>query len=148
VSGAFQGIQLAIAEFLTSGGYDRHLRALRQAYARQVAEARTAIGRWFPPGTKVTRPEGGFVLWIELPDGRDGFAVYQQALRQGIGVAPGSLFTTGDGFRNCLRVSAAVWDERIAQALQAVGAIAGALAGGAAPGGSRRRPRRGPGLAS
>jgi DNA-binding transcriptional MocR family regulator len=129
--------QLAVAEFLTSGGYDRHLRSMRRTYAAQVAEARAVIGRWFPSGTTVTRPEGGFVLWIELPSGLDAFAVYQEALRQGIGVVPGSLFTTGDGFRNCLRVSAAVWTERTAKALKAVGAIAGALGEGAA----KVRPR-------
>jgi DNA-binding transcriptional MocR family regulator len=122
--------QLAVTEFLTSGGYDRHLRSMRQTYARQVAEARAAIGRWFPSGTTVTRPEGGFVVWIELPSGLDAFAVYQGALQQGIGVVPGSLFTTGDGFRNCLRVSAAVWTERTAKALKVVGAIARALAEG------------------
>lgn len=125
--------QLAVAEFLTSGGYDRHLRALRRTYARQVAEARAAVGRWFPPGTRVTRPEGGFALWIELPPEVDAFAVYEEALGRGIGVTPGSLFTTGDGFRNCLRICVAVWSERIAQAVRTVGAIAGAVAGEARP---------------
>ncbi len=131
--------QLAVAEFLASGGYDRHLRALRRTYARQAAEARAAVGRWFPLGTTVTRPEGGFVLWVELPQEVDGFAVYDEALRLGIGVAPGTLFTAGDGFRNCLRISAAVWSERIAQALRTVGAIAGAMSSGERP---RRRSAR------
>lgn len=135
--------QLAVSEFLTSGGYDRHLRSLRQTYAKQVAAARAAVGRWFPPGTTVTRPEGGFVLWIELPSSVDAFAVYQGALEKGIGVAPGCLFTTGDGFRNCLRVSASVWSERTARALQTVGEIAGGLAAGEGPRSHRRR-RQGP----
>ncbi len=119
--------QLAIAEFLTNGGYDRHLRAIRRTYARHVAEARAAIGRWFPLGTRVTRPEGGFVLWVELPSEVDAFAVYEEALRRGIGVAPGSLFTVGEGYRSCLRISAAVWSERIAQAIRTVGEIAGGM---------------------
>lgn len=130
--------QLAIAEFLTCGGYDRHLRSVRRTYARQVAEARVAIGRSFPLGTRVTRPAGGFSLWIELPPEVDAFAVYEEALRRGIGVAPGSLFTTGDGFRNCLRICVAVWSERIAHALRTVGAIAGAMA----ESGSRPRSKR------
>ena len=129
--------QFAIAEFLTCGGYDRHLRSLRRAYARHVAEARATIGRSFPPGTRVTRPEGGFALWVELPREVDAFAVYEEALRRGIGVAPGFLFTTGDGFRNCLRVCVSVWSERIASALAAVGSIAGSMVGAA----SRPRSR-------
>jgi len=116
--------QLAIAEFLGSGGYDRHLRMIRRTYARQVAEMRAAIDRWFPDGTRVSRPEGGFVLWIEMPERADGFTAYELALRQGIGVAPGCLFTAGDGFRNCLRLSAAVWSPQIVGAVRTLGLIA------------------------
>lgn len=116
--------QLAVAGFLGAGGYDRHLRSVRRAYARQVAEMGAAIGRWFPQDTRVSRPEGGFVLWVELPASADGFAVFEQAARRGIGVAPGCLFTNGDRFRNCLRLSAADWTPRIAQAVRTLGLIA------------------------
>ena len=124
--------QLAIAEFLTSGGYDRHLRAMRRTYAAQLAEVRAAIARWFPRGTRVTRPEGGFVVWVEMPSEVDAFALYEQALRSGIAVAPGSLFTTGDRFGSCIRVSAAFWSERIREALRKVGGFACAMVGAAA----------------
>ncbi|HET6923181.1 MAG TPA: PLP-dependent aminotransferase family protein [Anaeromyxobacteraceae bacterium] len=135
--------QLAVAEFLTSGGYDRHLRTVRRIYARNVAEMRAAVGRWFPAGTKVTRPEGGFVLWVELPGETDAFEVYQEALRRGIGVAPGSLFTIGDGFRSCLRLGAAHWSERVARAVRTVGSIAGAAAADP-PRARKARPPREP----
>ena len=61
--------QLAIAEFLTNGGYDHHLRTIRRVYSRQMEKVRDAVARHFPPGTRVTRPEGGFVLWVEMPEG-------------------------------------------------------------------------------
>ncbi len=121
--------QLAVAEFLTSGGYDRHLRTMRRTYAAQLAEVRSAIARWFPRGTRVTRPEGGFVVWVELPAEVDAFAVYQQALRKGISVAPGTLFTTTDRFRNCIRLSAAFWSERIRDALRTIGGISRGMTG-------------------
>jgi DNA-binding transcriptional MocR family regulator len=54
----------------------------------------------------------------------DAFGVYEQALRKGIAVAPGTLFTTGDRFRNCIRLSAAFWSDRIREALRIVGGIA------------------------
>jgi DNA-binding transcriptional MocR family regulator len=120
--------QLAVAEFLTSGGYDRHLRTMRRTYAGQLAEVRAAIARWFPPGTRVTRPEGGFVVWVELPSEVDANVLYAQALGKGIAVAPGPLFTTGDRFRSCIRVSAAFWSGRIREALRTVGGIASTLA--------------------
>lgn len=116
--------QLAVAEFLTSGGYDRHLRALRRTYAAQLGHVRAAVARWFPEGTRVTRPEGGFVLWVELPPDVDGLTLHQRALRKGIAVAPGPLFTTSDRYRNCIRVSGAFWSDRIRNALRTLGGLA------------------------
>jgi DNA-binding transcriptional MocR family regulator len=115
--------QLAVAEFLTAGGYDRHLRMIRRIYARQVAQVRESIGRHFPRGTRVTRPEGGFTLWVEMPK-VDAVRLYEDALREGISVVPGSVFTTGDKYRNCLRLSAAFWSEAIEEALETVGGLA------------------------
>jgi DNA-binding transcriptional MocR family regulator len=116
--------QLAIAEFLTNGGYDHHLRTLRRVYARQAAQVRDAIGRYFPPGTRVSRPEGGYILWVELPEGYDGFRLYELALQEGISIAPGRIFTLGDKYGNCLRLNAAIWSERIEQALETLGGLA------------------------
>ncbi len=59
------------------------------------------------------------------------FALYEQALRKGIAVAPGPLFTTGERFRSCIRVSAAFWSERIREGIRAAGGIACAMARGA-----------------
>ena len=120
--------QLAIAEFLTNGGYDHHLRTIRRIYARQVAQVRDAVGRHFPRGTRVTRPEGGFVLWVEMPEEVDAFRLYEEALRKGISIAPGTIFTTtGDKFSNCIRLNAAFWSERIEQALETLGGMAEAI---------------------
>jgi DNA-binding transcriptional MocR family regulator len=116
--------QLAIAEFLTNGGYDHHLRTIRRIYSRQVARVRDAIGRHFPLGTRVTRPGGGFVLWVEMPDGVDAFRLYEEAHKAGISIAPGTLFTaTGDKYRNCIRLNAAFWSERTEQALETLGGM-------------------------
>jgi DNA-binding transcriptional MocR family regulator len=76
----------------------------------------------------VTRPEGGFVLWVELPPEVDGLAVHQQALRKGIAVAPGALFTTSGRYRNWIRVSSAFWSDRIRDAVRTLGGIASAMA--------------------
>ena len=116
--------QLAVAEFLTSGGYDRHLRSVRRTYARQVNLMREAVRRHFPRGTRVTDPEGGFLLWVEMPVEVDAFRLYEEALRDGIGVSPGTLFTAGDRFRSCIRLNASFWSERVDRALQALGTIA------------------------
>lgn len=120
--------QLAIIEFLTSGGYDRHLRVTRRVYARQLAEVRAAVDRAFPAGTRITRPEGGFVVWAELPEGVDTMRLYEAALEERIAIAPGALFTTGDKYGNCVRLNTAFWTPRVDKALQTVGRIACAMA--------------------
>ncbi len=128
--------QLAMAEFLVNGGYDHHLRTIRRAYRRQMDRMRDVVGRCFPVGTRVTRPEGGFVLWAEMPPEVDSFKLYEKALREGISVAPGTVFsTTGDQYAHCLRLNAAFWSERVEQALEWVGGMAAEQVSGNAPAG-------------
>lgn len=115
--------QLALAEFLTNGGYDHHLRKIRRIYAKQTSLVREAVNRHFPSGTRISRPEGGYILWVELPEGRDAFKLYESALREGIGIAPGTIFTLGDRYRNCFRLNAAFWSERTEQALETLGGL-------------------------
>lgn len=59
--------QLALAEFLATGGYDQHLRRIRGIYSRQTSQMAQAVERSFPQGTRVNYPSGGFVLWVEMP---------------------------------------------------------------------------------
>lgn len=58
------GLEATVAEFLASGAYDRHLRRLRVAVARNVERYREAIAEEFSEGTRVASPRGGFVLWV------------------------------------------------------------------------------------
>ncbi len=117
--------QLAIAEFLTNGGYDQHVRKMRRTFARQVADVRNAISRYFPWGTRITRPEGGFSLWVEMPEKVDAIKIYEVALQNGVSIAPGIIFsTTGDKYNNCFRINATFWSERVEQILEILGKTA------------------------
>jgi DNA-binding transcriptional MocR family regulator len=105
---------MAVAEFLASGGYDRHLRRLRAALAGNLERYREAIATQFPEGTRVSAPRGGFVLWVELPPGVDALQLHEQALRRRIVVAPGPLFSARQRFANFIRISAGTpWSPRI-----------------------------------
>jgi DNA-binding transcriptional MocR family regulator len=97
--------QLALARFLEKGGYDRHLRALRKTLAENRDQYLEAISRHFPPGTRVSRPAGGYFLWLELPAGRDALAIQRQAMAAGISVAPGPMFSASHAFGDCLRLN-------------------------------------------
>jgi DNA-binding transcriptional MocR family regulator len=123
--------QMAIAAFLAGGGYDHHLRRVRRAYALQTASMAQAIGRCFPENTKVTRPSGGFVLWVELPEGVDSLELSGRALCSGITIAPGPIFSAQQKYRNFIRLNAAFWSERHEGALETLGRLAAELARGA-----------------
>jgi DNA-binding transcriptional MocR family regulator len=117
-------LQLTVAEFLENGGYDRHLRLLRRAYARQTELVQGAVARHFPAGTRATRPSGGFVLWVELPEGCDAVDLFEHGMREQIGFAPGPMFSATDRYHNCLRLScAAQWTPRIEGALARLGEL-------------------------
>jgi len=112
---------MAVAEFLASGGYDRHLRRLRTAIAGNVERYREAIVTQFPEGTRVSAPRGGFVLWVELPAGVDALTLHEQALRRRIVLAPGPLFSARNRFTNFIRMSAGTpWSERVDEGIKTI----------------------------
>lgn len=124
----------AVGLFLETGGYDHHLRALRRRYAAQVDSMRGLVARHFPPGTRATQPVGGFLLWLELPATVDSLALFHAALAERILIIPGQLYSNGERFRHCLRLSGCqVLDERFLAALRRVGELACGLAGQGLP---------------
>ena len=121
--------QMMIAEFLQSGGYDHHLRKLRKAYGTQVQLMSQAISRNFPEDTKVTRPLGGFVLWLELPPRVDSLQLHRQALERNISIAPGPIFSANQNYRNFMRLNCGgLWSDRIEQAVATLGQLVTKLA--------------------
>lgn len=119
--------QLAVTDFLENGGYSLHLRRLRKKYATRLARMVDDISCFFPPGTRVTRPSGGFTLWLELPGAVDTVSLYAQAAANNITMAPGRIFSTRQGYKNCLRLNGAFWSEENRWAVECLGSLAGQL---------------------
>ena len=97
--------QAAIAHFLETGRYDLHMRKLRKALHTQCLRYTQAIAEYFPPDIKVSRPEGGYGLWIELNKNVNAFELYEQALVYNIVISPGQIFSTDSRFTNFIRIS-------------------------------------------
>lgn len=97
--------QEAVALFLQEGRYERHLRGFRRKLAEQTRAMQLHISRTFPEGTRVSRPEGGGVLWVELPRGVDSVELMYMAREQGISIAPGTIFSTQDRFSGHIRLN-------------------------------------------
>lgn len=117
--------QLTIAEMLRSGGYDHYLRRARKTYHAQMQIVTQAAKRYFPEGTKVTRPKGGTVLWVEFPPGVDSLELYRKALQKNISIVPGPLFSPKRQFQQCIRLNCAhPWSEKMEDAMITLGQIA------------------------
>lgn len=118
-------LQIALAEFLSSGGYDNHLRRIRRVFEDTIGRMSRAVERWFPEGTKVSRPAGNFVLWLELPKSVQAHVLLDQALKSGICFVPGDLFSASGRYGQCLRLSCGHgWNDRIEKGVMRLGKLA------------------------
>jgi DNA-binding transcriptional MocR family regulator len=116
--------QIALASYLKKGGYDRHLRSLRHTLLLQQIKFVEAIERHFPEGTRLTSPGGGYFLWIKLPDGVNSLDLHRAALKAGISVAPGPIFSARRGFSEYVRLNYGhLWNEEMETALATLGKI-------------------------
>jgi len=114
--------QLAIAAYLAEGGYDRQLRRMRNTYRENCARMVAAIGKHFPQGTRVSRPKGGHLLWVEMPRGVNAVELFEYAAEHHISVAPGVLFSASGRYDNCMRLNFALtYDERVEAAIGVLG---------------------------
>jgi DNA-binding transcriptional MocR family regulator len=119
--------QHVAARYYAAGQHDRHLRRICADLAANCRRFAAAIADSFPPGTRVSNPAGGVVLWVELPAGVDGVRLFHAALEHGIGIAPGIIFSAKADYRNFIRLSAGVqWTPTIEKALRMLGRLAAA----------------------
>lgn len=105
--------QLAVADFIKDGGYDRHMRRMRLAYQSSRDHLLTLLHKYFPEGTRISYPQGGFVLWVELPGEIDVVKLSQVARKQGVNIAPGVLFSATGKYRNCMRLNFSSPDKKL-----------------------------------
>ena len=87
-----------------------------------------AVMRYFPEGTRLTRPSGGFVLWVQLPENVDSLELYKIALQGGITLAPGHVFSATYQFSNFIRLNAAAFNYSTERALERLGGMIKELA--------------------
>lgn len=116
--------QLAIAEFLSRGSYSRTIQHCVHVYRQRMEQLRYWINEYFPPGIRLSNPQGGFVLWVELPHDVDCVDVYRKAMDKRIAVSPGILFGARAQYRHHIRLSCgAVEGDTMHKALKTLGTL-------------------------
>ncbi|THF67071.1 PLP-dependent aminotransferase family protein [Pseudothauera nasutitermitis] len=114
-----------IGVFLEDGGYAQHMRRLRRTYAGQIDRLRGLIDEVFPAGTLATEPTGGFLVWVELPQGCDADRLFDEALAHGISITPGTLFSPSGRYTRHIRLSGCYpFSDRHIHALVTLGKLA------------------------
>ncbi len=99
--------QVALDAYLRDEHYPRHIRHLQRRLSAQVKSTASLLRECFPSDTSISTPKGGFVLWLELEQDFDSYAFYHQALKNGVSIAPGRVFSTSGQYTNCMRLNCA-----------------------------------------
>ena len=116
--------QAAIAEYLKYGGFERHLRSLRHRLLLHLDQMRQSLESNLPEGCRLTRPEGGYMLWVELPTAVDALRLHHMALEHHISIAPGPIFSAQRRYTNFIRVNFGhPWSKKIDDAVRTLGTL-------------------------
>ena len=118
-------INEAVGNFLMTGRYENHLRYIRRTLLENYQKCADAIAEYFPEGTKISRPQGGLALWVELPEETDTGELYNYALKKHISISPGRMFTLQNQFHNCMRICIGLpWTDDLKLKLRQLGTLA------------------------
>lgn len=118
--------QYALSSYLESGHYDKHLRKTRTTCQENVDAITQLIKQFFPPGTRISQPKGGFIIWVALPERTDVMSLQRNALKEGINIAPGAMFSNTNEFDHYIRLNCAIpIDAQVTLAVKTLGRLAG-----------------------
>ncbi|HSD38055.1 MAG TPA: PLP-dependent aminotransferase family protein [Rhodocyclaceae bacterium] len=116
--------QLTVSEFMASSAWDRHITRLRRLMRERREQVAESIATHFPEGTRLSVPQGGMLLWVQMPPLRSSRAVFDTALREGIRVAPGWIFSNSSRYDNYLRINCGIrFSGEVDAAIQRLAAI-------------------------
>lgn len=114
--------QLVCADILSRGLYERHLRQAREAYRLRYLRLVDLVAEHFPAATRISRPQGGLVAWLELPKTINTTELYYIFQKRGILFAPGEMFSLSQRFCHCLRLNyAPTWTKEREDAIRQLG---------------------------
>lgn len=117
--------QKVMARYLASKQYEKNLKRLRLHCSIHVHKMAQAVLRHFPEGTRISLPQGGFVLWVELAKAKDTVELYRQASAKNITFSPGVLFSAIGQYRNFLRLNCGIeWSSKVEESLKTLGNLA------------------------
>ncbi len=123
-----QLMQRSLYLYLKSGGYERHLRKLRNSLRRQAADMGQAIARYFPDNTRISSPKGGMSLWVEMSHSVDSYELFTLAEKKNIAIMPGALCSGSGHYDHCIRLNYGYpWSEQLENGMKTLGGLVHSL---------------------
>jgi 2-aminoadipate transaminase len=113
--------QAIVAEFCHSGAIDRSIATVKDALRERRDATASALGEHFPDARFVT-PEGGYFLWVDLPDGTDVAAIEEAARERGVVFVKGTDFLLEGGESSFRLAYSGVSPEQIREAISRLAA--------------------------
>jgi 2-aminoadipate transaminase len=111
-----------VTRFARGGRLDAHIQRLCAHYRHKRDVALAAAQAHFPAGVRALRPEGGFFLWCDLPEGLDGDALLKRARDHGVAFLPGTrCFADGQGQRSIRLAFSYLPEEQIGEGIARLG---------------------------
>jgi DNA-binding transcriptional MocR family regulator len=116
--------QITMHEFIAKGSYRRYIRQSSAIYRTRMERLRHWVAEYFPEGTRMSDPAGGFILWLELAKQINSLELYRRAMEKRIAITPGILFSAQGQYQNHLRLSCgAVEGEKARKSVQILARI-------------------------
>ncbi|MDC7223362.1 MAG: PLP-dependent aminotransferase family protein [Spirochaetales bacterium] len=97
--------QAVLTGYIGTKSHRRHLQQIRQTLSARVDDHLSRLAEVIPPDSFVRRPSGGCLLWIEFPRRIDTDSLFERAAGQGLIATPGTMFSAGNRYSNCLRLN-------------------------------------------
>ncbi|MDQ1625779.1 MAG: 2-aminoadipate transaminase [Actinomycetota bacterium] len=101
--------QLTVSAYLRTQPWQEQVKVYREVYRERRDAILAALTDLMPPGSTWTRPEGGFYVWLTLPEGIDAARMLPLAVSERVAYVPGSAFYAGpvlpDEARRSMRLS-------------------------------------------
>ena len=116
--------QRVVLQLLSSGSYERHLQKFRLELHKNLIRTTTLIEQHFPKGTKLSRPNGGLVIWVELPEHINAAELQETAFRRDVSYAPGEIFSSKGDYQHYIRICYCnLWENKVQKALIKLGEL-------------------------
>jgi DNA-binding transcriptional MocR family regulator len=111
--------QMLVSAYLRDYDWKGQIETYRGLYAERCHAMLAALEKHMPEGLSWTRPQGGFFVWVTLPEGVDTYPLLRKAIDAGVVFIPGAAFTHSDSPSNKLRLAfSAVPPEAIAEGVR------------------------------